>query len=118
MFGGARCRRAEEGRGCRALVMRQLGGQAPQVLHTWDMWYCGTYSMASQSNRRAREAGPQRKENDMMQEKMNQIQAIELTDDQLDAVTGGKGRPGGGSLIGDVIRLIRRMIEKNPPSNG
>lgn len=53
----------------------------------------------------------------MTQEKMNQIQAIELTDDQLDAVTGGKGRPGGGSLIGDVIRLIRRMIEKNPPSN-
>ena len=50
----------------------------------------------------------------MTQEKMNQvqIQAIELTDDQLEMVTGGKGRPGGGSLIRDGWQLIRRLIEK------
>ena len=50
----------------------------------------------------------------MTQEKMNQVQieAIELTDDQLDMVTGGKGRPGGGSLIRDGWHLIRRLIEK------
>ena len=54
----------------------------------------------------------------MTQEKMDQMQAIELSDAQLDVMAGGKGRPGGGSLIRDVINLIRRMIEKNPPSNG
>ena len=50
----------------------------------------------------------------MTQEKMNQVQieAIELTDDQLEMVTGGKGRPGGGSLIRDGWRLIRHLIEK------
>ena len=50
----------------------------------------------------------------MTQEKMNQVQieAIELADDRLEMVTGGKGRPGGGSLLRDGWRLIRRLIEK------
>ena len=54
----------------------------------------------------------------MTQEKMDQMQAVELTDTQLDMVVGGKGRPGGGSLIRDGIRLIRRLIEKILPSDG
>ena len=54
----------------------------------------------------------------MTQVKMNQMQAVELNDDQLNMVVGGKGRPGGSSPIRELIRLIRRMIEKNPPSDG
>ena len=61
-----------------------------------------------------RGGSPKIRRTTMTQEKMNQVQidAIELTDDQLEMVTGGKGRPGGGSLIRDGWRLIRRLIEK------
>ncbi len=49
---------------------------------------------------------------------MNQVEALELNDDQLDAVVGGKGR--GGSIVRDIYELIKRMLEKNKPqpSNG
>ena len=54
----------------------------------------------------------------MTQVKMNQTHAIELDDAQLNMVAGGKGRPGGSSPVRELIRLIRRIIEKNPPNDG
>ena len=73
----------------------------------------GPYQRASQSDGPERRV-PKIRRTTMTQEKMNQVQieAIELTDDQLEMVTGGKGRPGGGSLIRDGWQLIRRLIEK------
>lgn len=56
----------------------------------------------------------------MTQEKMNQMQveAYELSDEQLDMIAGGRGGHGhGGSIIRDVIDIIRHLVEKHGPSN-
>lgn len=56
----------------------------------------------------------------MTQEKMNQMQveAYELSDEQLDMIAGGRGGHGhGGSIIRDVIDIVRHLVEKHGPSN-
>lgn len=54
----------------------------------------------------------------MTNAKMNQaVESYELTDNELEMVSGGKGRPGGGSLIRDIVDLFKHLVERNKPSD-
>lgn len=54
----------------------------------------------------------------MTNEKMNSamVDAYELTDDELDMVSGGKGR-GGTSIVRDIVDLVKWLFEKHGKNN-
>ncbi len=64
--------------------------------------------------------GPRQKESDMTNTKASQgmVEAHELTDDELEMITGGKGRGGrGGSIVHDIVGFFKWLIEKHGNNN-
>ena len=46
------------------------------------------------------------------------VETHELTDDELEMITGGKGRGGrGGSIVHDIVGFFKWLIEKHSNNN-